>query len=740
MSCISAILKDNKFYHSLSCYKKDISNYLVFVLHYGALRNIKSKINKLRYHVKKSSIHKEISYLLKNLEHTNKFKRQDNITELHCSIQNSKAIASLFPKISIITPTLNQGKFIEKSIQSVLSQNYPNYEYIIIDGGSTDNSIEIIKKYEKMITYLISEKDSGQADAINKGLRQASGEIVNWLNSDDYLEPGALYNCAAAYKENPLAAGWIGACNRIDEYGAIINTIYPNGFDRENIGQNWNGRQFYQPSCFLSTVKVKEIEGVNPDLHFAMDLDLWIRMLDKGNFVAGKGVWSNAIIHADAKTQHLRKNMRLETIDIQNKYGFTEGAKNRHRKILNEGSENFVIPDTLQERIAKVHNSNRIDISCFRQPVSITFVSTTLPRFNKTSSNFRVYNIIKILLAGKCRINYIYSSKTQEDNKYMNAFNGDISFTFLPLDQMNYQQTITECNDDHIWITNLWTNSFIVFMTELAKTLKTNKSAVKVIIDTMDFHYKKYLRKYETENQEDDLLLANEYLKNEEALYKIADTVVVVTEQEKTDIEEKFAGINQFAIIPNIHEILEPFFSLTKKPFKERNHICFLGDFNVNQNITAVQYFIKNVFPYILKRNPFIEFHVIGNNSKQYKKEFKFINVKVIGFVENIEKAFKNYKLFVCPLLYGTGIKGKIGSASSAGLPIVTTSIGAEGFPVKDGEECFIADSPTEFADKCNHCLSDPIAWYNFSMKSKLMISEHFSPNVIAEKLMRIFD
>src|ERR1700741_2339226 len=96
------------------------------------------------------------------------------------------------PKISIITPSYNQGKYIEQTILSVIEQGYPDYELIIIDGGSTDDTIEVIKKYESKIAYWISEKDNGQADAINKGLAKATGEIFNWINSDDILEKDAL--------------------------------------------------------------------------------------------------------------------------------------------------------------------------------------------------------------------------------------------------------------------------------------------------------------------------------------------------------------------------------------------------------------------------------------------------------------------------------------------------------------------------------------------------------------------
>ena len=125
---------------------------------------------------------------------------------------------SELPRISIVTPSYNQGRFIEETIQSVLGQGYPNVEYIIIDGGSTDNTVEIIRKYAKHLTYWVSEPDRGQSHAINKGLARCTGDLFGWINSDDVLMPGALEVVAEAWRRRP---GRIisGATSIFDEHG-----------------------------------------------------------------------------------------------------------------------------------------------------------------------------------------------------------------------------------------------------------------------------------------------------------------------------------------------------------------------------------------------------------------------------------------------------------------------------------------------------------------------------------------
>lgn len=216
-----------------------------------------------------------------------------------------------YPKISIITPSFNQGQYLEETINSVLSQNYPNLEYIIIDGGSTDNSVEIIKKYQNYISYWVSEKDNGQAHAINKGLQNCTGEIFNWLNSDDYLERGSLAKIAAGFADDnvDLIAGKVRTFSKSEE--SVISN--------ENLSSEglmcWNPNvKFLQPGVWMRRKLIECCGGIDEQFHYAFDWDLYIRYL----------YFSQNVKEIDDLLVHFRLHESSKTESMQQKFAFEE--------------------------------------------------------------------------------------------------------------------------------------------------------------------------------------------------------------------------------------------------------------------------------------------------------------------------------------------------------------------------------------------------------------------------------
>jgi glycosyltransferase involved in cell wall biosynthesis len=190
--------------------------------------------------------------------------------------QLPKIISMDFPKISIITPSYNQGQFLEETILSVLNQGYPNLEYIIIDGGSTDNSVDVIKKYEDRITYWVSEPDNGMTDALNKGFKQSTGDILNWINSDDYFLSAAFYTAAEAFSNNDPMLGFIyGRCQNIRSDGSLLEERNMVNFDAGILRYGRN--LFAQPASFFHKRVIDKIGLLNENLSYAMDYEFWIR-------------------------------------------------------------------------------------------------------------------------------------------------------------------------------------------------------------------------------------------------------------------------------------------------------------------------------------------------------------------------------------------------------------------------------------------------------------------------------
>jgi glycosyltransferase involved in cell wall biosynthesis len=226
-----------------------------------------------------------------------------------------------YPRISVVTPSYNQGAFIDETIQSVLDQGYPNLEYIVIDGGSTDNTLEIIKKYERHLAFWISEKDNGAADAIAKGFARTTGDIMAFLNSDDIYMPGALKaasECLAGSKADLV----YGNAQWIDGNGSIIGERRQTPFNVS--GYLYGAFDLQQPTTFWKREIFQKAGGMDPSFHFAFDTDLFFRFIQKGaRFTYIPRVMAGFRIHETSKssTQRERCEMELKRLrDIHLRY------------------------------------------------------------------------------------------------------------------------------------------------------------------------------------------------------------------------------------------------------------------------------------------------------------------------------------------------------------------------------------------------------------------------------------
>jgi glycosyltransferase involved in cell wall biosynthesis len=267
-----------------------------------------------------------------------------------------------WPKISIVTPNYNYGQFIEETIRSVLLQGYPNLEYIVIDGGSTDDSVEIIKKYEPWLSYWVSEKDKGQSNAINKGFEQATGLIFNWINSDDVLCRNSLQLIAEGI-QNADAFG-----------GAVLNfhanhqeIIKNQNLSAYNMILHVNNTCFQQPGLWLRRILVEEIGRLKEEYNYCFDWDLTIKYLS---------LFSN-INYTDAILAKFRLHSVSKTVNHQD-HGFDIERDTVLKKMIQE------------QKYAKIHSVLFLRL---RQKSWNQYVTLQLNKSNKN----RIYTLVNIL-------------------------------------------------------------------------------------------------------------------------------------------------------------------------------------------------------------------------------------------------------------------------------------------------------------------------------------------------------
>ncbi len=201
------------------------------------------------------------------------------------------------PLVSIITPSYNQADFLEYTIQSVLKQDYLNLEYGIVDGGSADGSLDILKKYDPHLSWWISEPDQGQAQAINKGIARTSGNIIAWINSDDIYLPNAIKQAVKAIEEHEVDLVF-GDAVTIDEAGYPLNELMFSDWDLSDL---LRFRVICQPAVFMKREVWEEVQGLNSDLHYMLDHQLWIKIASRFRVKHIPSFWAASRSHGQAK-------------------------------------------------------------------------------------------------------------------------------------------------------------------------------------------------------------------------------------------------------------------------------------------------------------------------------------------------------------------------------------------------------------------------------------------------------
>jgi glycosyltransferase involved in cell wall biosynthesis len=252
---------------------------------------------------------------------------------------------------------------------------------------------------------------------------------------------------------------------------------------------------------------------------------------------------------------------------------------------------------------------------------------------------------------------------------------------------------------------------------------------IKIVFDMVDTHFLRFQREYEISGDRAALAEATRYRKIEKELAQTSDLVWCASGEDK-QVMQREAPNTRIEVVPTIHELRE-----RGKPFDERADLLFIGNLAHRPNDDAVLFFMQEVYPWLRELLPNVRLDIIGDNPSAAIAAYDSDDVSVRGYVPDVEPYLRSARVFVAPLRFGAGIKGKVGEAMGHGIPVVTTSIGAEGFGLTNEVDVMIADDPAAFAAAVEQLYSQRELWERVAQNSRLRIEKHFTPEVIAETI-----
>jgi glycosyltransferase involved in cell wall biosynthesis len=336
--------------------------------------------------------------------------------------------------------------------------------------------------------------------------------------------------------------------------------------------------------------------------------------------------------------------------------------------------------------------------------------------FDRSSGCFRLFSIISLLRQQAYQVTYIARDGCYRQERYSRVLERMGVEIGRPID---LKQLLTS---RHYSVAYL---SFYDTARQYVSSIRSLSPLTRIVIDTVDIHFLRELREAELSRDREAMERAASTKEAELAIYARADALITVTERDWQHIEAHLPAKSHF-VIPNIHSVQDSLgYSCN------RSGLLFIGNFNHRPNTDAVLYFIKEIFPLIKKAVPDITLEVVGVSPPDAIRELRNEGVMVTGYVPSTEPYLQKARVSIAPLRYGAGMKGKIGEAMAYGLPVVTTSVGAEGMGLIHGETAFIADTPVEFAQHVVKLCSDDALWSTMSQNARLFVKENYSPQVV---------
>lgn len=620
------------------------------------------------------------------------------------------------PLVSIIIPIHNHLDYTYNCLQSLL-QNIDQsveYEVIIVDDCSTDQSNIFFEKCVEGVRYYKNDVNLGFINSCNKGAVHARGKLICFLNNDVQICKNWLESLIKTLENNEF--GCVGsklvyANGLLQEAGGIVYNDanaanYGKYRDAEDPEYNYQRAVDYCSGASLIFRKneFEQLGCFNTDLAPAYyeDTDICFRI----RHILGKKVIYqplSQLIHFEG----ISSGTNVEDNSIKR---FQKINNQKFLEIWREELKKYADLGNAQESIKKNKSAK-----------TILFIDDTVPTPNKDSGSVRLFEILKMVSALDYHIIFIPNDGEKKGLYFNDLVHVGVEVLYRFPNRRFIMKRISEkvSEIDFVWICKPHNNIPFEFLFRLKPTLKR-------IYDTIDLHYIRMKREADLTN---NVALAQEsegIKRNELEFARKADFTIAITTEEEQILKKE--GIKNLVVVPNIHEAY--YEEKSFKTFSERSGLIFIGGYAHKPNIDAAKWLIEDIMPNVWLINPDIEVILLGSNPSPEVLTLQSDRVFVPGFVNDVTEYFNDAKLFIAPLRFGAGMKGKIGQSLSYALPIITSDIGAEGIGLKTNENFILANSADEFIAAILKLYNDQELWHQISEGSKEVLKK-YHPNQV---------
>jgi GT2 family glycosyltransferase len=631
------------------------------------------------------------------------------------------------PQVSLIIPVYNKFIYTFNSLKSLQSQlsNSINFEVIVVDDNSSDETQEYLS-YSSTIQLIVNEGNLGFIRSCNRGAATAKGEFLCFLNNDTQVLPGWLENLVEVITQDnevgAVGSKLIYADGRLQEAGGII----------WQDASGWNYGRLEHPqqpeynyvrqvdycsgaSLLVRTEIFNKLGGFSEEFlpAYYEDTDLCFAIRQLGYKVIYQP--KSQLIHYEGITSGTSLESGVKSYQKVNRYKFVLKWQEQLQRHLTPESENA-------ELAARRLQGNK----------TILIIDSYVPLHDQESGSYRLFNIIQIFLKLEYFVIFLPDNGVAQEPYTSELQNLGIEVLYCTYQQPSLEDQLIKRLEliDIAWVCRP------ELCSKYIKIIRRNPK-ISVIYDTVDLHFLRIQRQQELipESNSNPSLPSWQKVRDMELnMARIANSTVVVTDVEKKILEDFY--ISNVFVVPNIHHQYQG----ELPDFEQRNGLLFIGGYNHTPNVDAVIWMCRKIMPLIWQKQPNIKITLLGSNPPAEVKDLASDRrIEVPGYIQDVEPYFLKSRVFVAPLRYGAGMKGKIGHSLSYGLPTVTTSIGAEGMGLTHETDVLIADEIKDFVQAVLRVYNNHELWSFLSHNSLKVINE-YSPQTVKLVLRQLIE